>query len=193
MAEPELARKLARRQVINSLETVCSLNQTFNPYVEFPDFSKKEIKEYEKIFKMYDAGGDRYIDFEDLKRMMEKLGAPQTHLALKNMIHEVDENNDNRIDFREFLMIFWRARAGELSANSGLLELANLANIDVEKAGVGGAKTFFEAKIEQQKRTKKLEEEIRLEQEERRRNEKERKQRKAEFLEKAQFFQKTAA
>ncbi|XP_013774713.1 EF-hand domain-containing protein D2 homolog [Limulus polyphemus] len=193
MAEPELAKKLARRQVINSSEIVCSINQTFNPYTEFPDFSRKEIKEYEKMFKMYDVGGDRYIDFEDLKRMMEKLGAPQTHLALKNMIYEVDENNDNRIDFREFLMIFWKARAGELSAGSGLLELAHLTNIDVDKAGVGGAKTFFEAKIEQQKRTNKFEEEIKSEQEERRQHEKERKQRKAEFLEKAQFFQKTAA
>jgi len=33
--------------------------------------------------------------------MMEKLGTPQTHLALKAMIREVDEDCDNRISFRE--------------------------------------------------------------------------------------------
>ena len=33
--------------------------------------------------------------------MMEKLGAPQTHLALKEMIKEVDEDFDGKIDFRE--------------------------------------------------------------------------------------------
>lgn len=33
--------------------------------------------------------------------MMEKLGAPQTHLALKDMIKEVDEDKDNKINFRE--------------------------------------------------------------------------------------------
>lgn len=33
--------------------------------------------------------------------MMEKLGSPQTHLALKAMIREVDEDNDNKISFRE--------------------------------------------------------------------------------------------
>ena len=33
--------------------------------------------------------------------MMEKLGCPQTHLALKAMIREVDEDNDNQISFRE--------------------------------------------------------------------------------------------
>jgi len=33
--------------------------------------------------------------------MMEKLGAPQTHLGLKAMIKEVDEDGDNKISFRE--------------------------------------------------------------------------------------------
>ncbi len=33
--------------------------------------------------------------------MMEKLGEPQTHLALKEMIREVDEDEDNKISFRE--------------------------------------------------------------------------------------------
>ena len=33
--------------------------------------------------------------------MMEKLGEPQTHLALKAMIKEVDEDNDGQISFRE--------------------------------------------------------------------------------------------
>lgn len=33
--------------------------------------------------------------------MMEKLGAPQTHLGLKNMIKEVDEDLDGKLSFRE--------------------------------------------------------------------------------------------
>lgn len=33
--------------------------------------------------------------------MMEKLGAPQTHLGLKNMIKEVDEDLDSKLSFRE--------------------------------------------------------------------------------------------
>jgi Ca2+-binding EF-hand superfamily protein len=40
---------------------------------------------------------------EELKRMMEKLGAPQTHLDLKAMIKEVDEDGDNKISFREVI------------------------------------------------------------------------------------------
>ena len=33
--------------------------------------------------------------------MMEKLGFPQTHLGLKAMIKEVDEDKDDKINFRE--------------------------------------------------------------------------------------------
>lgn len=38
--------------------------------------------------------------------MMEKLGAPQTHVGLKAMIAEVDEDKDGKISFREFLLIY---------------------------------------------------------------------------------------
>ena len=41
--------------------------------------------------------------------MMEKLGVPQTHLGLKEMIKEVDEDFDGKISFREvsvFLISF---------------------------------------------------------------------------------------
>lgn len=77
--------------------------------------------------------------------MMEQLGAPQTHLGLKAMIKEVDEDGDGRLSFHEFMLVFRKARAGELDENSGLGQLAR--EIDVEKVGVNGAKEFFEAKV----------------------------------------------
>ncbi len=49
----------------------------------------------------YDSEKDNYIDLMELKLMMEKLGAPQTHLGLKNMIKEVDEDLDGKLSFRE--------------------------------------------------------------------------------------------
>ena len=61
-------------------------------------FQKYESK---KIFPRYDTGKDKFIDFQELKYMMEKLGVPQTHLALKEMIKEVDEDFDGKISFRE--------------------------------------------------------------------------------------------
>lgn len=51
--------------------------------------------------RRYDVNRDNYIDMMELKLMMEKLGQPQTHLGLKNMMKEVDEDLDNRLSFRE--------------------------------------------------------------------------------------------
>ena len=114
----------------------------------------------------YNVSGSGTISLQELKIMMEKLGAPQTHLGLKAMIKEVgkkwihpakiyfdpilfqvDEDDDSAISFREFLMIFRKARLGELDMESGLGKLASLSEVDVDAVGVGGAKTFFEAKV----------------------------------------------
>ncbi|KAL1428519.1 hypothetical protein MTO96_002887 [Rhipicephalus appendiculatus] len=114
MAEEELSEKFARREAIERGEIKdLKVSEGFNPYIEF---SRKEIKEYEKHFKKFDLNGDHVLDFEELKRMMEILGAPQTHLALKEMIRQVDEDFDGTINFREFLLIFKKApKAMELN------------------------------------------------------------------------------
>ena len=53
------------------------------------------------LLHRYDVDKSQFIDFMELKLMMEKLGEPQTHLALKEMIKAVDEDHDNQISFRE--------------------------------------------------------------------------------------------
>lgn len=86
-------------------------------------------------------------------------------------------------------LIYSKARAGELVSDSGLGQLARLTEINVDEVGVGGAKSFFEAKIEQQLRTNKFHDEIRQEQEERRRMEEERVLRRQQFQQRAAVFQ----
>ncbi|XP_070615041.1 EF-hand domain-containing protein D2 isoform X2 [Erythrolamprus reginae] len=131
----------------------------------------------------YDAGKDGFIDLMELKRMMEKLGAPQTHLGLKEMIREVDEDVDSKLSFREFLLIFRKAAAGELEEESGLHALACLSEIDVSTQGVQGARSFFEAKVQAMNVGSRFEEEIKAEQEEKRRQAEELRQRKEAFQE----------
>ena len=144
--------------------------------------------------------------------MMEVLQAPQTHLALKSMIEEVDEDGDGRLSFREFLLVYRKAQAGELAADSGLAQLAKLTEVDVDKVGVNGAKEFFEAKvttrfrdypnfesgsivltrnslqIEELSKTSKFENEIRQEQEEKKRMEEEKATRRQQFLQRVAVF-----
>ncbi|KAB1278913.1 EF-hand domain-containing protein D1 [Camelus dromedarius] len=131
----------------------------------------------------YDSGRDGFIDLMELKLMMEKLGAPQTHLGLKSMIKEVDEDFDGKLSFREFLLIFHKAAAGELQEDSGLMALAKLSEIDVALEGVKGAKDFFEAKVQALSSASKFEAELKAEQDERKRVEEKRRLRQAAFRE----------
>ncbi|KAL2301053.1 hypothetical protein Nmel_011610 [Mimus melanotis] len=100
-ADAELSAKLCRRQDINEGAAQPRRAAVFNPYTEFKEFSRRQIKDMERMFRLYDSGRDGYIDLMELKLMMEKLGAPQTHLGLKNMIKEVDEDFDGKLSFRE--------------------------------------------------------------------------------------------
>lgn len=193
-ADNELSAILNRRQNLNDAQDngqevehkMVKVHK--NVYTEFSEFSRKEIKDYETKFKMYNASGTGKLSFEELKAMMEKLGAPQTHLGLKDMIKEIDEDFDGQISFREFLLIFRKAAAGELAEDSGLSVLARQFEIDVDEVGVGGAKDFFEAKINAIRKTSKFEEEIRMEQEEKKLQEEERRKRQASFKERAALF-----
>ncbi|XP_029575554.1 EF-hand domain-containing protein D2 isoform X1 [Salmo trutta] len=182
-ADSELGAKLMRRGELNDGvgEHQQPSMKVFNPYTEFKEFSRKQIKDMERMFKQYDAGKDGFIDLMELKLMMEKLGAPQTHLGLKNMIKEVDEDLDNKLSFREFLLIFRKSAAGELAEDSGLSVLARLSEIDVSTEGVKGAKTFFEAKVAAVNAGSQFEAEIRQEQEEKKKQAEEKKQRQAAF------------
>ncbi|XP_055502440.1 EF-hand domain-containing protein D1-like [Leucoraja erinacea] len=188
-ADTELSAKLTRRLGINEGITEPKQTKVFNPYTEFKEFTRKQIKDMEKMFKHYDSGKDGFIDLMELKLMMEKLGAPQTHLGLKNMIKEVDEDFDGKLNFREFLLIFHKAAAGELEEDSGLMALARLSEIDVSTEGVQGAKHFFEAKVQALTSGSKFEAEIKAEQQQRKRSEEDKKQRRAAFKELKSAFQ----
>lgn len=120
----KLNRRLDRHEALESGQAVTNQYRTtgISLYTEFSEFSRQQIKEYEKSFKKYysmthegrcqipdfnnpvlryDAGGDGYLDLSELKVTMERLGAPQTHLSLKTMIKEVDEDQDGKLSFRE--------------------------------------------------------------------------------------------
>ena len=86
-------------------------------------------------------------------------------------------------------MIFRKAAAGELAEDSGLSQLAQLTEIDVDETGVGGAKDFFEAKIIQAGASSKYEQELKMEQEERKREAEEAKKKKEAFKAKREAFQ----
>lgn len=108
----QLSEILARRKRINtgrepapcrsemsqeSKNLHTKMQGNFNPYTAFPNLSRKQVKEYEKTFKDYDTGSKGFLDIEDVKKMMEFVGKPQTHLQIKKLMSESLEKEDSGI------------------------------------------------------------------------------------------------
>ena len=74
---------------------------TLPPFELFWTCCKQPDKSFDVSVDSFDTNRDKFIDFDELKLMMQRLGSPQTHLALKAMIREVDEDRDNCISYRE--------------------------------------------------------------------------------------------
>ncbi|EYC41847.1 hypothetical protein Y032_0553g3356 [Ancylostoma ceylanicum] len=184
----ELSALLERRNKINQGETAPEMiHRKLSLYAEFSEFSRKQIKFFTDTFKKYDEDCDGFIDFDELKRMMEKLGEAQTHIALKEIIRKVDEDQDGKISLREFFLIFRLAAQNQLGCSEVFQILAD--SVDVSKEGVLGAANFFQAKIEEQTKLSRFEQEMKEEQEERKRQEEEKKARREKFLQNKSIFQ----
>ena len=84
------------------------------------------------------------------------------------------------------MLIFHYAKEGTLRIE-GLKTIASTCDVTTE--GVGGAKSFFEAKVKALSDESKFEREIRDEQEKKKQEDEEKKARKAAFKEKASQFQ----
>jgi len=185
-----LEKRQQRSEAVDAEELQNQYEQNIQASIDVTRMlSRKEVKEYKKLFTRFDGDSDGFLDLADMKLMMETLGAPQTHLSLKAMIQEVDTDGDSKISFNEFLLIYHKAKAGELAEDSGLNALAKITEVDINEVGVDGAKNFFEAKIQQLKCQSKFEEEVKKEQEEHRREEQERKQKRLEFQKKHALFE----
>ncbi|XP_017083382.1 uncharacterized protein LOC108116158 [Drosophila eugracilis] len=118
-------------------------------------FSRAEIDLSFSSFMQVDEDLDGYICLAELKRFLEKIDIPQTHLAAKNLMTHVVDDHEGRLNFCQALIIHatllnrlelrkWRLQNQERE------RLAKSDAVDVSQVGVSGAKQFFEAKIAMQ-------------------------------------------
>ncbi|NXT81585.1 AIF1L factor, partial [Zapornia atra] len=84
-----------------------------------PKFSDEEdLEEKLAVFKEkymeFDLNNQGEIDLMSVKRMMEKMGAPKTHLELKKMISEVTGGVSETISYQDFVNMMLGKRSAVL-------------------------------------------------------------------------------
>lgn len=212
MATNELSKKLENRVKLNEeldkegsakkhmREYEDPLEKYAHPYPEFSEFSRGQVKRFEEIFKRFDEDKDNCLNVDELKKMHEKCGEPLTHLQIKAQIKEADEDEDGKLNMREFLLMLRKSMLGDMPNGTELAKMVqenrdrDAPEIDVKEKGVGSSAKYFEAQARKTQDEEKYKQECLAEQRkdhERKRKEKE--AQKAEEEKKAAFKARAAA
>jgi len=69
------------------------------------DMTEEQISDFKEAFALFDKDGDGTITAKELGMVMRSLNQNPTELELKEMIDEVDTNNNGSIEFNEFLVM----------------------------------------------------------------------------------------
>ncbi|CAB1332510.1 unnamed protein product [Coregonus sp. 'balchen'] len=74
----------------------------------------EKLDSFKNKYAEFDLNDQGEIDMMGMKRMMEKLGVPKTHLEMKKMISEVTEGNSDSINYRDFVKMMLGKRSAVL-------------------------------------------------------------------------------
>uniref|UniRef100_A0A673T929 Allograft inflammatory factor 1 n=1 Tax=Suricata suricatta TaxID=37032 RepID=A0A673T929_SURSU len=97
------------QQPLSQLALPLSLPWALQPALTLSAFSPHPEKYME-----FDLNGNGDIDIMSLKRMLEKLGVPKTHLELKKLIREVSSGSGETFSYSDFLRMMLGKRSAIL-------------------------------------------------------------------------------
>ncbi|XP_074046245.1 allograft inflammatory factor 1 [Macrotis lagotis] len=95
------------------------LNKINQEFLDDPKYSNDEdllskLEAFKKKYMEFDLNGEGNIDIMSLKRMLEKLGVPKTHLELKKLIKDVAGGSEETICYSAFLRMMLGKRSAIL-------------------------------------------------------------------------------
>ncbi|XP_067264064.1 allograft inflammatory factor 1-like isoform X2 [Chanodichthys erythropterus] len=75
---------------------------------------QEKLDSFKNKYAEFDLNDQGEIDMMGMKRMMEKLGVPKTHLEMKKMISEVTGGCSDTINYRDFVKMMLGKRSAVL-------------------------------------------------------------------------------
>ncbi|XP_043939194.1 allograft inflammatory factor 1 [Protopterus annectens] len=100
-------------------ERLDSINKEFldDPKYSTDEDLEEKLSLFKRKYMEFDLNDQGDIDVMALKRMLEKLGAPKTHLELMKLIREVTGGSSDIIHYKDFI----RMMLGKRSAIAKLI------------------------------------------------------------------------
>ncbi|EDV21156.1 uncharacterized protein TRIADDRAFT_64277 [Trichoplax adhaerens] len=90
-----------------------------------------DVEAYKRVFKDFDRDGDGHISPRDLRKLLEKLGKDVGESEVRDLISEVDVDNNSMIELDEFLKLMSALEAGLVSES----RLGMIVKMQRQKSG----------------------------------------------------------
>ncbi|XP_070492933.1 uncharacterized protein [Chironomus tepperi] len=92
--------------------------KTYELYVKIDlseyGLTEEQVAEFKEVFMLFDKDEDGSITMAELAVVMRSLGQRPTETELRNMVNDVDQNDNGMIEFNEFLqMMSKKMREGD--------------------------------------------------------------------------------
>ncbi|XP_058633695.1 allograft inflammatory factor 1-like [Onychostoma macrolepis] len=102
--------KAQQREKLEEINKEFMEDQKYRDEEDLPD----KLDSFKNKYAEFDLNDQGEIDMMGLKRMMEKLGVPKTHLEIKKMISEVTGGCSDTINYRDFVKMMLGKRSAVL-------------------------------------------------------------------------------
>lgn len=89
----------------------------------------ESISKLKKAFEVFDKNKEGTISLSDLKDLMKSMGQDISEIQLQSIIHEVDSDGKEKIDFKEFLGLMSR-RMRDSDSDEELIEVFKVFDLE---------------------------------------------------------------
>ncbi|XP_077360460.1 plastin-3 isoform X2 [Festucalex cinctus] len=102
--------------------------------------SREELEEIREIFGKIDLDHDGYINDFELTELLKETGHPQPGYKVRELIQQLDRNNDNKISFQEYITIVNNLKGCEvaktfreaINRKEGILAIGGMSELSSE-------------------------------------------------------------